>query len=514
VPKRHEQQRLERLARDLFRHLDDAKQLQRNPLVSAYFASQESGGVSEDEALAEIRLTLVSAARSRYRADVPQGQRRADRSFAIITGLCQGRSAKQIASDLRISLPQFYRDRRNAIVGTVGALIERRERFSVVNAQEDVFKLRVVRIGTLIDQGFAARAMIEAQTLLREIATKQEVIPVLCELSRAAYEFGSLARAKDHCASAREKLEQDQAERQLTDMLEARIRLVEFYVSCMEDDPIISYERICALAADLGLDRRALDGDFAVQVLLNTCRSAVLVGKIAHAREALDLASNITLELRLRPTLQSKVDFMRAYAANAAGPTLEPLESLTTALRSAQSAGSAQGMLFAAFGLADYFVSQGREQDARRHSEIAYRVACATEGEYLIACTIDAVAAILLRTSQWRYAEELLRSHPLPTAPYYAMRNACFQAQLFLRRGESYAAAGMFVEAAHEAERLHQFRSLAMILPDLAVAEMKCGYRGRALARAREARDVVQRFGSASMRRLGRERLADLLTAG
>ncbi|MBV9103013.1 MAG: hypothetical protein JO060_05435 [Candidatus Eremiobacteraeota bacterium] len=180
---------------------------------------------------------------------------------------------------------------------------------------------------------------------------------------------------------------------------------------------------------------------------------------------------------------------------------------MTTALGVAQRVGSANGVMLAALGLADYFVWRRQERQAREHSEIAYSVAQATEGAYLIACVVDAIAAILLRTSEWEYAATILREAPLPAAPYYAMRSASFEAQVLLRQGDDRTATDLLTQAAREAERMHQFRSLAMILPDLALAQLRRGHPETALSKAREAKEIVWRFGSASMQRLARERL-------
>src|ERR1700723_369895 len=100
MPIQQDQRALQRLARDLFRHLDDTKHLRRNILVSEYFVSEKGCEFSERETLLEIRSALVSAARLVYSQDTAGGRKlRADRTFAIISGLCNGRSAKQIADD-------------------------------------------------------------------------------------------------------------------------------------------------------------------------------------------------------------------------------------------------------------------------------------------------------------------------------------------------------------------------------------------------------------------------------
>ena len=236
----------------------------------------------------------------------------------------------------------------------------------------------------------------------------------------------------------------------------------------------------------------------------------MLAGKLTEAAEAIDFAGQIVLRHEVRPALESQLAFMRAFAGQGRASATERQEMLMTALRSGQRTGSATGIFSASLGLVDHCVAIRQEEKARAHAEVAYRVARAMQGLYIPAIAADALAAVLLRTSQWRYAAQLLDETEFPSSPYYALRRETYAALLLLREKQFRKAADALLECKREAHRLGQFRTLAILLPDLALAQWRCGMHVQAQETAREAVPIVQLYGSFSMVHLAREILKQI----
>jgi hypothetical protein len=115
------------------------------------------------------------------------------------------------------------------------------------------------------------------------------------------------------------------------------------------------------------------------------------------------------------------------------------------------------------------------------------------------------------RTEHWQYAMALLRETPFPSTPYYDLHTALYDAQILLRKGRPLEATRAFLDCKREAYSLGEFRTLAILLPDLAMAQLQCGMLADAQENIREARPIVQADGTDSMVRLSQQSTESVL---
>lgn len=503
----------ERSARSLFRHLDDPHILKTNPLVADYFREDALEDRSEADVLREIRANLLAAARLCHTRDVWSGrERRGSRTLAIITHLCNGRTPKQAASDLNISLPQFYRDRREAILCTTRVFLERRQVPKSVDTIGEVRRFQLFRIWSLIDQGLAAHAISEAKGLLQSADQVHDKIVALSEYGYAACQLGDLSTAKESCLSARALL-RDCSNSPSVASLDLRVRCVEYTVASAAHDSESAYNLISkgALRAERLPLRTPEDNALALTFFLNLGHAAVLAGKLSEARQAVNSASEIVFKNDVPPGMASRVAFMRYFAEHHGASPVERQELLMTAAQAAQRGNSMVELLTAYVGLVDHYVAVGQEKKGREYAELAHQMAQAMDGDRIDAIVGDALVSALLRTSQSAYAVRLLTEVRFPSDDFYALRGATYEAQLLLRAGQNDTARQMLVECERQAEALGQPRTLALLLPDLALAQWRCGLEASARETALRALSAAESFGTAAMSRLTRQIIQPLV---
>ncbi len=105
--------------RHLFRHLHEPTELRRNPLVSRYFATDSRHGnhLHDAAAAAQVRELIAESVKRFKPGDAPTAAREHRcRQETIIARRLEGASPKQIASELRVSKSEFYRQYRQASV--------------------------------------------------------------------------------------------------------------------------------------------------------------------------------------------------------------------------------------------------------------------------------------------------------------------------------------------------------------------------------------------------------------
>jgi hypothetical protein len=362
-----------------------------------------------------------------------------------------------------------------------------------------------------VEQGFGRRASREAEDLLRTSPQAEESVLALCDYAYATFQFGDFRTANEAIGLSKAALSRIDVVRR--PLFVARIRLVEYNLSSVQDDPATAYNTISRLASELtripfaGPD----EADFKCSVHLAHCHASVLAGNLHQARDAIRSAMRMRVGAEANPPLDSQLAFMQAYAGQGRTSALERLELLMTALQVAQRTGSASNMLAASLGLIDHYVAMMQNTEARRHAQIAYDVAHLMEGAHFAALATDTIAGLLLRTEHWQYAMALLRETPFPSTPYYDLHTALYDAQILLRKGQPLEATRAFLDCKREAYSLGEFRTLAILLPELATAQLQCGMLADAQENIREARPIVQAYGTDSMVRLSQQSTESVL---
>jgi len=98
--------------RHLFRHLDDAAELRRNPLVRRYFNNQSGISTFHQKHVLSLIRSAIDAAADRYRdAAGPDASPSTYRQLHILRGSMQRVAVRDIANQLGISQRQCYRER-------------------------------------------------------------------------------------------------------------------------------------------------------------------------------------------------------------------------------------------------------------------------------------------------------------------------------------------------------------------------------------------------------------------
>jgi hypothetical protein len=494
--------------RQLFRHLGDPAALVDNPLVWHLF--QPPNGDAGTEFMRSVIVNeIMTAARSCYSKGLAEGKSRlADRELAIISQLCELQSAENIAGRLKISLPQYYRDRRNACVKVAGVLAERQKRGIVATIQSNLLRFDLRRAATLIDQGFSARAISQLERLLPNAESTGDLVLILTETSRAAFDLGDVARARKACQVAKGYLSAAAAVslNDHYDTLRYRVGIEEFQVASVTERPPDAYAILAPLAKEIGWsDYVSFEQDeLAIQVLAETCHAAMLAGKIDEAQKAIQRAHEIAQREQMPEPVRSQIALMRAYSYEGGeNNSSHRLSLLSQALKLAQQAGSANAMLTAMLILVDHCAGLGYEDRAKGYGEQAFALATGTEGGHIVAAAADTIVAILLRTRHWDFAEELMNTVASPSSPYYLMRAKAHQGQLAACHGDFDAAIRAFTAANELAVELQSTRTGAFVLPGLANAQFLVGSRRQARANALAAIDLLEVSGSPTALRCG-----------
>lgn len=100
----------------LLRHLHDARALQKNPLVSHFFADQEPAGPVQTEALARVHELVTATAEKIFGGDaVGRGFMHKRRQLEIVMRCdIRGELHKTVQVDMGLGARQFYRERQKA----------------------------------------------------------------------------------------------------------------------------------------------------------------------------------------------------------------------------------------------------------------------------------------------------------------------------------------------------------------------------------------------------------------
>jgi hypothetical protein len=179
--------------RHLFRHLTDAPELRRNPLVRDFTKTHKT--TNDNELVAAINDSILRLAKpccAEYAAAGLQLQAR--RRHAIILAVCAGESSSITAARLNISPRQYYRERQVICVRVAALLVSQRERPDPQVQVSDPAAVLVSRAAFLIDQGLAKTAALLLDQAWSGMSQRDRVKARIC-LTDALINSGDLTRA-------------------------------------------------------------------------------------------------------------------------------------------------------------------------------------------------------------------------------------------------------------------------------------------------------------------------------
>lgn len=491
----HSEQSFKRAVRHLFRHLEDARALRKNPLTRRNFVPAVYGGrVRDDVALTAIHSQILQAGYVCHSEDVMAGLTwRAARHLEILKGLCSRQSAADIARTLGISIPQYYRDRRSICLRAARVIQNGQDRAIVGVAICDPLQLEFRRISMLVSQGCAAKAIALGERVFRQVHSEADKVSALLRISDAAIEIGDADLAETRWRSAKSILAERSQVLQEIEILRTHAELVAFRLAMGKGRCLDATAMIDALAARFtGSDWQVCPerSDLAMTVLLEQCCVCAMAGRFAKARNVIARVDSIEQRNPLiSPDLRWQIAFMKAYSAEDGSlcPD-ERLELLSSTLNLAMIVGSLKGALAATIGLVNHCVTLGYEDEAKEHADSAIRIARSMEGHSNLMFATDSLAPLLLRTKHWPIVDQMLVDvQKLPQSMHESMIHCKLRGQLLARRRRFQDAVFALTRAEAEAQDLQSPWLVAAIQPELALALHASGRTEEAKRRARAA---------------------------
>jgi hypothetical protein len=506
----------EAATRHLFGHLRDASALRQNPLVRSYFIDSDGTRIKGDLTLALLRSQLRALGQRFHSEDLAAGRTwQADRWLAILSGLCEQKSSKEIASEVGVSLPQFYRDRRFVCLRAARAISEQQISANIELITYNPLRFQLRRLNTLVDQGFSAKAIALGEYILSGLHSDDR-ISTLLHISNAMLEFGDLEQAEARWRLAKRLLESACHEPEQLPALQANLRLTEYRIAREVGRSRDAKSIITSLGTECnGLEQRFPEyTDLAVTILLEQCRMSVVNGLFTEAQAVMIRADKIARRYPTMPSeIQWQLPFMKAYSSeNGSFSSDERFELFSAALHLGLTVGSAKGALFAIIGLVHHCANLGFDDQAQAHGEAALTLARSMEGSQYRLFVVDSVAPILLRTKNWSFVRRLIIDvASLPQPRPNSLRLALFRGQLLARAGRFEDAVIALTSIANAAHQSQSQSFMAALLPELALALNACGRDGEAKARVQMAICLAESCATPSLLRFTYDAAAKVL---
>ena len=493
----------EAAVRHLFRHLADAKELKRNPLVEPFFGKQAHiGKLQQGNALSLIRAGIQAAAKHYLGAAGPEERERARMQLTILYGGLQGRSVKELANQLGISLRQCYRER--SLIHRYVADFLRRANFQCIEPIVHIasaFEIKMQRASARIANGDYRLAMRQYESLIAEGGTCQKLI-ALVSRAELNLELGDLRSAESSLAALSTFLAQ------ADDLPDADIKAAEASLQLFEarfawergsfgealsklstvrstsvgfrDDP---FESLRGIYADIALEsaNRAFDlGDFDATKRF-----------LAAARQADDT----TLGPRQRTANVLLMESTVSFASMRPGaPALDdPIALASRAHSIALQCGSIKWRLKTEMFLT---ALQRSSLNVMQKGELILSLAKDLQNPRLFAMLSLELADLLLETPYWRQVERLMRV-TLPRESFYAGSFSMLKA-VYRLKAHSAPAAKKHAQMAHAiAKRAAAPRFQASTLRLLGCSSYLLGEREQAADYIVSAVPLAEQYGSA-----------------
>ena len=501
-------------ARHLFRHLGDARQLSRNPLVRRFFGSDEPERFTPAKERAALTLVreLVVRATERYWGATPESsvpREAAYRRHTIVMSHClEGRLLGEVAAELGISIRQCYRERSDAmhrIAEYVGSY-EDCQRTDVLPLL-DAFHLRMDRAACRAEVGDLDQALRDFDHIVAADPSREHKIEALCKRAETSLDCGdfqaceaAIARAWDLARMG--SLAPDAA-------AETRIHLVE--------------SKLCWSTGRFDDDSRALEGslhsiepillgaddrvkELHAEILLEFCGRYRTRGEFAHAHERL-LGVEATLASVRVPTPQRRFDAMmeswslgakHVQFEGAGTKRLSRYESLVELAALARSFTSPKRSIRLAEAFMQYHADAGDQVSAWDWARRAVGLAEELANRQLLADVQLVLADWISVTPQKALAARLLQSAEgkFPKGgPDWILLHG-LQAEYALQTHQYGEAIARATEVERAIERMGNVRFQAAARTTIALAAHALGKRREANEQVHSALEVIDDYGT------------------
>lgn len=187
----------------LLRHVDDARALRRNPLVTQLFDDDADGtnALACRSAVAHVRTKILTAAKMLL-SERAEGRRSADaarRQYQIIMRCDLGSELHRVVgAELGLSHRQFYRERLRACARLAELLADAPTPLEqTVQALPTEFELRLNCAAGLRNHGQLDAALTLLNTLAAESATPEDRIRAWCEVAAVQCDAGRVQQARE-----------------------------------------------------------------------------------------------------------------------------------------------------------------------------------------------------------------------------------------------------------------------------------------------------------------------------
>ena len=209
MPRANPRASLDVAVRHLFRHLNQPRELRRNPLVSWLFEAADGLSTLENEASLATRVRELIAEAAQRETDSGRNGEQWLRQRAIASRcLLKGEAPRVVAADLGISERQFRRERaqickRLAAYIRAKQLADRAPRLEILNPLRFQFE----RAGAQAEAGDYERAICSYDDILAACDRLPEKVESFCKRAEVELECGRLEAALASLTSASKVLE-------------------------------------------------------------------------------------------------------------------------------------------------------------------------------------------------------------------------------------------------------------------------------------------------------------------
>lgn len=234
MPRADPNRSFEIAVRHLFRHLDDAAALKRNPIVSRFFPQQVSNQVAPEQSArtaTQVRaLAVLAAKKFRDLASDSSERERRERQLTIVEAQCAGnKPIPALAHELGVSVRECYRERAE-VHRWIGSFIRSYEPALVTRTHEPMSEaqFQLERAAARAEAGDYDRALRGYRGIAASAAADDKA-RALCEMVDVELERGSLASASTFLAdllrtlAARAETPATETARTYGDLLEAKL---------------------------------------------------------------------------------------------------------------------------------------------------------------------------------------------------------------------------------------------------------------------------------------------------
>ena len=420
------EKQFERSAKHLFRYLQNAGQLRRNPIVRRFFDDPTVGGfgAARDRAVLARIHQLIREAADYYRdTDLRAGEpNRALRQHAIVMQQCLGgASVPVVAADLGISANLCYRERARICRRIVSRLLSCSGAPALQYFPDiDPFDIQVERVVRIATCGETAASLYACGALIQAAESLEQRLQALCVSASVHLHFGNANRARRALDEAKRSSRRGGsdtssalwpltlaqiagAEAQLAHFLGHTSKAVELAQSATD-----CLRPVLALGPESAYDLYAECLNFLAGALWN-------LGDADRAHDAF-VDAETSLRHARRPERITHAVMVQAWrvrnrllmSSKTWYPAWRRIQALQHTFEGAYRSGATIQAIEALEGLTEIYTFGGNGTEALRNGRLALTLANQQASPMVRSQTLLTVAQLLLRTRHREYALALL----------------------------------------------------------------------------------------------------------